>query len=181
MHAVDRRGFLPRGQRRAAGDDRPLPIGHEQTCSQPSTVATMLTMLRVPRGGAVLDVGAGSGWTTALLAHLVGAGGEVLGTERVPELVARGGANLARLGMPWARIEAARPGALGAPRAGGWPRILVSASPDELPGQLVEQLAPSGRMVIPVRHAMLLVERSPDGAVRTTEHGSYNFVPLVQD
>lgn len=181
MRAVDRRGFLPRSLRAAASHDRPLPIGHEQTCSQPSTVAAMLTLLQVPRGGAVLDVGAGSGWTTALLAHLVGPEGEVLGVELVPEIAAWGAANLARQEMPWARIVQATSGMLGSPREGGWQRVLVSASPDELPAELVDQLAPGGRMVIPVRHAMLLVERSRDGTVRTTEHGTYSFVPLVQD
>ncbi|WP_258176971.1 MULTISPECIES: protein-L-isoaspartate O-methyltransferase family protein [Isoptericola] len=181
MHAVDRRDFLPRTQRAAASQDRPLPIGHEQTCSQPSTVAAMLSLLRVPWGGSVLDVGSGSGWTTALLAHLVGPGGEVLGVELVPDIAAWGAANLARQEMPWATIVPATSGTLGSPREGGWQRILVSASPAELPGELVDQLAPGGRMVIPVRHAMLLVERSDDGTVRTTEHGTYSFVPLVQD
>ncbi|WP_277211666.1 protein-L-isoaspartate O-methyltransferase family protein [Isoptericola croceus] len=181
LRAVDRRGFLPRGQRSAAAADHPLPIGHEQTCSQPSTVAAMLRLLRVPRGTAVLDVGAGSGWTTALLAHLVGPEGEVLGVERLADLAAWGGENLDRLEMPWARIVPATPGTLGAPRESGWPRILVSAAPEELPRELVDQLAPGGRMVIPVRGVMLLAERSDDGTVRTTEHGGYRFVPLVQD
>ncbi|WP_407317275.1 protein-L-isoaspartate carboxylmethyltransferase [Isoptericola halotolerans] len=180
MRAVDRRGFLPRAQRAAASRDRPLPIGHEQTCSQPSTVAAMLALLRVPRGGSVLDVGSGSGWTTALLAHLVGPGGEVLGVELVPEIAAWGAANLARQETPWATIVPATSDTLGSPREAGWQRILVSASPDELPPELVDQLAPGGRMVIPVRHAMLLVERSVDGTVRTSEHGTYSFVPLVQ-
>lgn len=181
MRTVDRRGFLPRTQQAVADADRPLAIGHEQTCSQPSTVAAMLRLLQVPRGATVLDVGAGSGWTTALLAQLVGPDGEVLGVERVPEIAAWGAANLARQEMPWAQIVRASSGTLGSPRDGGWQRILVSASPDELPAELVDQLAPGGRMVIPVRHAMLLVERSDDGAVRTSEHGTYSFVPLVQD
>jgi protein-L-isoaspartate(D-aspartate) O-methyltransferase len=179
MRAVDRRGFLPRSQRAASSHDRPLAIGHEQTCSQPSTVAAMLRLLRVPRVCSVLDVGAGSGWTTALLAHLVGPDGEVLGVELVPEIAAWGAANVARQETPWARVVQAGRGTLGSPRDGGWQRILVSASPDELPAELVDQLAPGGRMVIPVRHAMVLVERSDDGTVRTTEHGTYSFVPLV--
>ncbi len=181
MRAVDRRGFLPRAQRHVADADRPLPIGHEQTCSQPSTVVAMLRLLQVHRGATVLDVGSGSGWTTALLAHLVGPTGEVLGVELVPEIAAWGAANLARQATPWAQVVPATSGTLGSPREGGWQRILVSASPDELPGELVDQIAPGGRMVIPVRHAMLLVERTADGTVRTTEHGTYSFVPLVQD
>lgn len=181
LRDVDRRGFLPRARQGLAADDRPIDIGEGQTCSQPSTVSAMLRLLDVPRGGRVLDVGAGSGWTTALLAHLVGPGGEVLGVERRADLAAWGAANVARAGMPWARLVVATPGVLGVPRDGGWDRVLVSAAADRLPDELVDQVAPGGRMVIPVRHAMVLVERGDDGTVRTSEHGTYSFVPLVQD
>src|SRR5690606_26842507 len=88
LRAVDRRSFLPRAQRRWAGQDRPLAIGHGQTNSQPSTVAAMLRLLDVRPGARVLDVGSGSGWTTALLAVLVGPEGSVLGVERDPDLAA---------------------------------------------------------------------------------------------
>lgn len=181
MDAVPRTGFLPRSQRRLARSDQPLPIGHGQTSSQPSTVAAMLRLLRVPRRARVLDVGAGSGWTTALLAHLTGPDGEVLGVERHAGLADRGGQNVAATGMGWARVAHAAPGTLGAPRPGGWDRILVSAAATRLPRELVDQLAPGGLMVIPVRGRMLLVERSPDGEVRVSEHGAYRFVPLVED
>jgi protein-L-isoaspartate(D-aspartate) O-methyltransferase len=181
MAAVDRRRFLPWAQRGHAAEDRPLAIGHGQTCSQPATVAAMLRLLDVPPGAAVLDVGAGSGWTTVLLAHLTGPGGSVLGLERVPELAAWGAANVARAGVPWARLRPAGHGVLGAPRAGGWPRVLVSASPDVLPGALVDQVAPGGRMVVPVGGTMLVVARDDAGSVQVTEHGEYRFVPLVED
>jgi protein-L-isoaspartate(D-aspartate) O-methyltransferase len=181
FEAVERRDFLPRRLRGEAGSDQPLVIGHGQTCSQPSTVAAMLRLLDVGPGACVLDVGAGSGWTTALLARLVGPDGEVLGVERVPELAAWGATNLARQHAPWARLVLSAPHVLGAPRPGGWPRILVSASPATLPRALVDQLAPGGRMVIPVASTMILVERDRTGAVRTSPHGTYRFVPLVED
>ncbi len=181
LRDVDRRGFLPRERQVYAADDRPLEIGRGQTCSQPSTVSAMLRLLDVPPGAHVLDVGAGSGWTTALLAHLVGPGGEVLGVERHAELAAWGAQNVASAGMPWARLVVATPGVLGVPRDGGWDRVLVSAAADRLPRDLVDQVARGGRMVIPVRHAMVLTERDDDGTVRTSEHGTYSFVPLVQD
>ncbi|WP_435736403.1 protein-L-isoaspartate O-methyltransferase [Cellulosimicrobium sp. PMB13] len=180
MAAVDRRGFLPRAQRRFAEQDRPLAIGGGQTSSQPSTVAAMLRLLEVPRDARVLDVGAGSGWTTALLARLVGPGGRVVGLERDPDLAAWGAANVARADVPWASLETARPGLLGRPGE-TFDRVLVSAAAQQLPATLVEQVAPGGRLVVPVRHTMLLVVRGEDGVVRTSEHGSYSFVPLVED
>ncbi|GAA1707753.1 fibrillarin-like rRNA methylase [Isoptericola hypogeus] len=181
LQVVDRRGFLPRSRLRWAHEDRPLEIGHGQTSSQPSTVAAMLRLLRVPAGASVLDVGAGSGWTTALLARLVGPSGEVLGVERHADLAAWGAANVRRAAMPWAREVPAVPGVLGAPRPDGWDRVLVSAAAEHLPDALVDQLAAGGRMVVPVRHEMTLVERDGDGAVRVSAHGTYSFVPLVED
>ncbi|MBE1877577.1 protein-L-isoaspartate O-methyltransferase family protein [Myceligenerans pegani] len=181
MQAVPRTGFLPHSQRPFAGADHPLPIGQGQTSSQPSTVADMLRLLRVPRRARVLDIGAGSGWTTALLAHLTGPDGEVLGVERHARLAEWGAENVAATGMGWARVEPARPGMLGAPRPDGWDRILVSATANRLPRELVDQLAPGGLMVIPVRGRMLLVERHANGDVRVSEHGGYRFVPLVEN
>lgn len=181
MLDVARRQFLPRAQRVHATEDRPLALAHGQTCSQPSTVAAMLRLLHVPPGGHVLDVGAGSGWTTALLARLVGPAGEVLGVERDPTLAAWGAGNVAAASMPWARVVPATPGVLGVPRPGGWERVLVSAAAERLPQALVDLVAREGRMVLPVGHVMVLVERDRDGAVRTSEHGTYSFVPLVED
>jgi protein-L-isoaspartate(D-aspartate) O-methyltransferase len=175
--ALPRAGFLRRGERRRAAYDGPLPIGGGQTSSQPRTVEAMLRLLEVRPGQRVLDVGAGSGWTTALLAHLVGPAGEVLGVELQPELVEFGTANLAATGQPWASIRPAVPGVLGLPDRAPYDRILVSAEPATLPGELVAQLADLGRLVIPVRGTMTLVTRSGDD-VHESHHGSYRFVPL---
>ena len=177
MAAQPRRGFLPRAEQRHADLDRPLPIGRGQTSSQPSTVATMLRLLRVPVGARVLDVGAGSGWTTALLAHLVGPAGSVLGIELEPELAAWGAANLAATDQPWARIEAACPPVLGAPEAAPFDRVLVSAEAAELPEALVAQLTGDGRMVAPVAGGLAVVQRHP-GRVEVTRYEGYRFVPL---
>jgi protein-L-isoaspartate(D-aspartate) O-methyltransferase len=177
FEAVPRAGFLPRLSRWRAAQDSPVLIGHGQTNSQPRTVADMLRLLDVERGLRVLDVGSGSGWTTALLAHLVGPEGTVVGVEIVPELAAWGAANLARHAMPWATIHVATPGVLGDPERGPYDRILVSAEADRLPQPLVDQLADPGRLVGPVRGVMLLVVLA-DGRVTTSEHGRYRFVPL---
>lgn len=196
MAAWPRKNFLPRRERRHAGRDGPLPIGHGQTNSQPRTVVAMLELLEVQPGDRVLDVGAGSGWTTALLAHLTGRSGSVLGVERVPEIAATGAANLERTGMPWARLTLATPGALGSPDDGPFDRILVSAEARTLPRALVDQLVPGGVMVIPVLGWMHRVTRDLDAVTdvertayaegkipdaRVEIHGAYRFVPLIED
>jgi protein-L-isoaspartate(D-aspartate) O-methyltransferase len=177
FEAVPRSDFLPRGLRRRAGYDGPLSIGHGGTCSQPRTVADMLRLLDVRPGDRVLDVGSGSGWTTALLGHLVGPTGRVVGLEIEPHLAAWGAANVARAGMPWATAAAADPLVLGRPAGAPWDRILVSADARHLPQALVDQLADPGRLVVPVSGRMTLVVLD-GGVARTSEHGSYRFVPL---
>lgn len=176
--AVPRANFLPRTARIRASYDGPLSIGYGKTCSQPRTVEAMLRLLDVHRGHRVLDVGAGSGWTTALLAHLTGSGGSVLGTEIVANLAEWGAANLAETGFGWARITGADPGILGSPDTAPYDRILVSADARELPGALVDQLAEPGRMVVPVASRMTLVVKAR-GQLEVSEHGSYRFVPLT--
>lgn len=173
--AHPREGFLPARLRSQASYDGPLSIGAGQTNSQPRTVADMLRLLDVRPGHRVLDVGAGSGWTTALLASLVGPTGSVFGVELEPSLVAFGRLNLAATGQPWASITASTAGVLGVPELSPYDRILVSASPLSLPSELVDQLAADGVMVIPVAGTMLRVVNP--GAV-VTEHGHYRFVPL---
>lgn len=183
--AAPRAGFLPRAARDRAAHDGPILIGHGQTSSQPRTVADMLRLLDVHPGQRVLDVGSGSGWTTALLAHLTGPAGEVLGVEIEPELARWGAANLAGhlaghlagVARPWASIRLATPGVLGAPDGAPWDRILVSAEATALPRPLVDQLGDPGRLVVPVAGTMTLVVRE-HGALTTTRHGRYRFVPL---
>ena len=140
MRVVPRERFLPPAQRRHRAYDAPLPIGHGQTNSQPGTVRAMLELLDVRPGMRVLDIGAGSGWTTALLAELTGPNGSVTGVERVPELVELGAAAVAAAGVPWARVRAATPHVLGAPDEAPFDRILVSpedpvAPPPSLPAR----------------------------------------------
>jgi protein-L-isoaspartate(D-aspartate) O-methyltransferase len=175
--AVPRERFLPAGQRRFAHLDRPLPIGHGQTNSQPTTVRNMLRLLDVQPGQRVLDVGCGSGWTTALLGRLVGPDGWVLGLEIIPALVEFGRANLSASTLPWASIRAADPDVLGAPDEAPYDRILVSAEASALPTGLVDQLTADGVLVVPVRGVLTSIHRSAAG-IQVHEHGAYSFVPL---
>lgn len=178
FEATPRADFLPAGARLFAGIDAPHPIGYGATNSQPSTVRHMLQLLQVPSGARVLDVGSGSGWTTALLAHLVGPTGSVLGLELTAPLVTMGASNLAAIGRPWARIAQADPDHLGAPSAAPFDRILVSAMADSIPRGLLAQLAPDGVMVIPVAGRMVRVRRVEGGEPEVERFGAYRFVPL---
>jgi len=175
--AVPREEFLPVGSRSRASYDGPIAIGHAQTNSQPSTVAAMLRLLDAQPGQRVLDVGAGSGWTTALLAHLVGPSGLVVGVELEPDLAAWGEQNVRRTSGDWASIRLATPGVLGVPELAPYDRILVSAEPGRIPSALLDQLGDPGRMVLPVAGVMIVVDRN-GGEDCTSRHGHYQFVPL---
>ncbi|GAA1489010.1 protein-L-isoaspartate O-methyltransferase family protein [Brachybacterium sacelli] len=179
--AVPRTPFLPAEQRRHAEVDAPLRIAQGQTNSQPTTVEIMLRLLEVRPGDRVLDVGAGSGWTTALLAHLAGPRGRVIGVERHEALVESARAALGEAeAFGVAEVRVAADGVLGAPEDGPYDRILVSAEAQGLPDALIEQLADGGVMVIPVGTTMHRIERHGD-QLRDTEHGAFRFVPLVED
>ena len=180
MAAVSRADFLPHASRTRAHVDAPILIGYGQTNSQPTTVRIMLRLLDVRRGHRVLDLGAGSGWTTALLATLVGPDGQVIGVERHERLVAGANAALAKYSQSAAHIRPATPGVLGAPHDAPFDRILVSAEAQRLPMELVDQLADGGVMVIPVRGTMLRVTREGADA-KVTRHGGFAFVPLIED
>jgi len=178
LYSVPRENFLPEYAKNQHVDV-PLPIGFGQTNSQPTTVKMMLEWLEVEPGNKVLDVGSGSGWTTALLSHLVGPSGKVCAVELIPELVEFGRENCRRFGIKNAKFHQASE-AFGLPRYAPYDRILVSASARELPDELLSQLKIGGKMVIPVGRDILEIEKLSEDYRETTTHHGFVFVPLIK-
>lgn len=176
---VDRRLFLPADLQYDAELDIPLPIGHGQTNSQPYTVKMMLTWLDVRPGQRVLDVGSGSGWTTALLAELTGEKGSVYAVELIPELVEFGRDNCRKAGIVNVQFFEAGE-SFGLPKQAPFERILVSASAPEVPAELLQQLEPAGKLVLPVKSDILEITKPDDETIETTVHTGFSFVPLLR-
>lgn len=181
---ADRAKFVSRSFQASAYDDRPLPIGHGQTISQPYTVAFMLELLQPKPGQKILDIGSGSGWTTALLACVAGKSGHVWGIELVPELYRTARRALAAFDFQnitllnrsgWAGYAAAAP----------YDRILVSAAAQTLPPALLNQLAINGRLVIPVgsagEQAIKLFAKQREGKVLEADYPGFVFVPFFKN
>lgn len=182
FRAIHREDFLPDELKAEAAINAPLPIGHEQTISQPLTVAFMLELLMPEPGQNVLDVGAGSGWQTALLAHVVGSTGRVTAIERIPELRAFGEENVKRYGFSNVTFVTGD-GSKGYPDRAPFDRIIVAAAAERIPDALPDQLAVSGRLVIPVGEGMqdiVVLERVSDDGYREERHPGFQFVPLIE-
>ena len=174
----DRVLFIPNESDSATYGDYPLSIGMGQTISQPSTVAIMLELLHPRPKDKVLDIGSGSGWTTALLASAVGQEGFVEGIERIPSLVEYGRKSLQRAHIKNASIELAAPGALGKP-GHLYDRILVSACAQDMPMSLLEQLKPKGILVIPILESVWRIIKDENGEISGYELPGFRFVPLI--
>ena len=181
MRRVPRHAFVPAELAASAYEDRPLPIGYGQTISQPFIVALMTDMLRTAPGQVVLEVGTGSGYQAAVLAGLVRA---VHTIEIVTPLADTAERRLRALG--YANVTVHRgDGYYGVPEAAPFDGILVTAAAGSIPPPLLGQLRPGGRMVIPVGSGfalqhLVLVEKLPDGRVRTRQMLPVTFVPLVR-
>lgn len=183
FEAVDRSKFVSESMKNSAYEDTPLPIGFAQTISQPYTVAFMLELLQPGPGNKILDIGSGSGWTTALLAHIAGPAGHVWGVEILPTLYEVGKKNLVAFSFSNLTLLN-KSGWSGYAKAAPYERILVSAAADRLPEKLLSQLAANGRLVIPLAadsgQDICLFEKDKKGKVTQTNFPGFAFVPLVE-
>lgn len=179
---VPRALFVPDDLREFADADTALPIGFGQTVSQPSTVATMLELLEVEPGHAVLDVGSGSGWTSALLGSVVGERGRVVALERLPELCRRTKENVAKFGLDRAGIVQCfcKNGSAGYPAGAPYDRILVSAAGKKIPEALKSQLVVGGVLVMPIRNALVRLRKKSENDFQEEEFSGFVFVPFIE-
>lgn len=179
MDRVPRHEFVPEGLRSAAYADRPLPIEVGQTISQPYIVALMTQLTRPGEGERALDVGTGSGYQAAVLAELVE---EVYSIEIHEELANSARDRLDRLNYDNVTVRHGD-GYRGWPEAAPFDVIIVAAAPPEIPPPLIEQLAPGGRLVVPVGggfgQELVLIEKDADGSISRQTVAPVAFVPMT--
>lgn len=177
---IGRIEFLPEALHSSADANIPLPIGFGQTLTQPQTVAFMFELLQPRQGNRILDVGCGSGWTSALLAYIVGLHGHVTALEVIPKLCAFARQNtdkykLVRKGIAEFHVA---DGSQGYVDNAPYDRILVSATVEGVPQSLKDQLCVGGRMVIPIYNSLCLLEKKTPTEFYKEEFPGYQFVPL---
>ena len=160
-----------------------LPIGFDQTISQPLVVAFMIELLQPQPGEKILDVGSGSGWTTALLAEIVGSEGKVIAIELIPELKKFGEKNTSKYNFITKGIAefVCGDGSLGYEKVAPFDKILASATAQEIPQPWKEQLKIGGKIVAPVGNSIWLYEKKAEGRFKKTEYPGFVFVPLIVD
>jgi protein-L-isoaspartate(D-aspartate) O-methyltransferase len=179
MRTVERHRFVPEELHDEAYGDFPLPIGFNQTISQPYIVAFMTEAMRIGPGAKVLEIGTGSGYQAAVLGEIAA---EVYTIEIVSPLAARAAALLEELGYTNIHVKDGD-GYAGWPEHAPFDAIMVTAAPDHIPQPLVDQLAVGGRMVIPVgvvEQELRVLTKEPDGRLREGERMPVRFVPLTR-
>jgi len=178
MRKVPRHLFVPEELRGSAYEDRPLPIGHGQTISQPYIVALMTQLARAAPGKTALDVGTGSGYQAAVLASIVD---RVSSIEILCDLADQARERLQRLGYDNVEVRCGD-GFAGWPDRAPFDVIIVAAAPRSVPQPLIDQLAPGGRLVIPVggvSQQLLVIEKDETGRIRRFTQGDVRFVPMT--
>ena len=182
LRTIPRDLFVAPSDRPVAYEDRPLPIGAEQTISQPFIVALMMEAAEIAPENRVLEIGVGSGYAAALLGHV---GREVHTVERLQSLATEATSRLATLGFSNVHVHVGD-GTEGWPDAAPYDAILVAAAAGAVPQALFDQLAPGGRLIIPIGPAdggqiLMKYVRQPDGSFTERDLGDVRFVPLLRD
>lgn len=182
MRTVSRHLFVPGTFSKQAYEDHPLPIGGGQTISQPYIVAYMTEMLKVSKDHRVLEIGTGSGYQAAVLAVLAD---RVYSIEIVRNLGEEARERLQRLGYGNVEVRIGN-GYLGWPEAAPFDRIMLTAAPDEIPRELIEQLKPNGRLIAPVGpvhglQELIVVDKDATGKIRRRAVLPVRFVPMVRE
>lgn len=180
MEAVPREEFVPAAERAAAYGDHALPIGHEQTISQPFIVALMTQLLQPQPGDRVLEIGTGSGYQAAVLASLVA---HVYSVEIVEPLARQARDRLQRLGIDNVTVVASN-GALGMVEAAPFDKIIVTAAAPEVPQALVDQLCTGGLLVAPLGEwgygqQLSVLRKTADGQLQGDDVLPVSFVPFT--
>jgi protein-L-isoaspartate(D-aspartate) O-methyltransferase len=180
---INRIEFVPEEFENQANANVALPIGYGQTISQPLTVAFMLELLSPQKGQKILDIGSGSGWTAALLSHIVGEQGKVYALDVKEELTEFGKNNVDKFGYVKKGIAefSNTNGVEGLPEKAPFDCILVSASAKECPQSLKDQLKVGGKMVIPIGDAIHFMEKKGEQEFEEKEFPGFSFVPMVQE
>jgi protein-L-isoaspartate(D-aspartate) O-methyltransferase len=158
-----------------------LPIGYGQTISQPLVVAFMIELLDPRPGEKILDIGSGSGWTSALLAQIVGKKGKVIAIDIIPELVEFGKKNVSKYNFIEKGIVEfiCADGSKGYQKEAPFDKILASASARELPKAWKEQLKVGGRIVTPIGTSIWLFAKKSENEFEEIEYPGFVFVPLI--
>jgi len=179
FYKVERHRFMPENIRPSSYADFPLPIGHEQTISQPYIVALMTESLNLRGGEKVLEIGTGSGYQTAILAEIAGL---VYSIERFNEFKVNAEIILNDLGYKNIKL-ASGDGTLGWPEFAPYDRIIITAAAPKIPVPLVEQLKPGGRMILPLGEnfgqVLTAVDKDETGQLKTENICGCVFVPLI--
>jgi len=180
---IDRADFVPEKLKNEAYLNQPLPIGFNQTISQPLTVAFMLELLEPKPDEKILDVGAGSGWVSALLAQIVGEKGKVIAFERIPELCEFGRKNIAKYNFIEKGIVEFFCGdaSKGYSKEAPYDRIIAGAAAEEVPPAWKEELKIGGRLVMPVGHNIVVLDKIGPAEFDKKEFFGFSFVPLIND
>lgn len=181
---INRADFVPEECKNEACANIPLSIGFEQTISQPLTVAFMLELLHPKAGDKILDVGAGSGWTCALLAHIVAEEGKIIGMERIPELAQMAEKNVSKYDFIKKKIVeiVLGDGSKGYKKEAPFDKIMAGAAASrEIPDAWHKQLKIGGRIVAPIENSVIVIDKTGKNKYEKKEYFGFSFVPLVKD